>query len=286
MDHRLRVAGYAGSHLFTPDAQLLIAIQSRGVPRYINSLCFNSMWIAYRMGAKDVDSDKVREAVADLVVEARNSEEARPFALNRIFAPLGSRPEPEADPTPMRQVSRWAFSAAALIFAVLCLVIVSGGHWRTGTYSPPAGGQPTASTTVAPAPNPSFAPAPVTMTNIPAAATVPSASLRPAVVVQVAARPKGEIVQSFASPVAPGDQLLTVVVEPRVTLRHLSLEYLGRFDPETLAEICRLNPFLTDPSHIEANAKIRLPLYLRRAGRHPTIAEADAAPDAQRQEKP
>ena len=286
MDHRLRVAGYAGSYLFTPDAQLLIAIQSRGVPRYINSLCFNSMWIAYRMGAKQVDSDKVREAVADLVVEAGNSEETRPFALNRIFAPLGFHPEPEAEAKPVRQVSRWAFSAVASIFAVLCLVVVSGAHRRTETYSPPAVGQPTVSLTVAPAPNASSAPASETMTNNSATATVPSASLLPAIVAQVAARRKDEIVPGLTSPAPYAHQFLTVVVEPHATLRHLSQQYLGRFDPETLAEICRLNPYLTDPSHIVVNAKIRLPLYLRRPSRRTTIAEADAATDAPRQEKP
>jgi hypothetical protein len=248
------------------------------------------MWIAYRLGAKQVNSEMVREAVADLVVDAKNLEETQPSTFNRIFAPMAPRSKLEAAPNPVRQIPR-PLLAVASIFTMLCLVVVPGVYWRTRAYSPPAGGQPTVGTTVAPAPNPSFAPTPVTMTNIfPTAsgqpAVVPPANVPSADVVQVATGTKDEILPRLTSPAYAANRFLTVVVEPHVTLRHLSLQYLGRFDPETLAEISRLNPFLTDSSHIEVNAKIRLPVYLRRAARHRTISVADATPGASHQEKP
>ena len=47
--HRLWVGGYAGEPLFTVGAQILIAESSGGIPRNINTLCFNAMSLAYAM---------------------------------------------------------------------------------------------------------------------------------------------------------------------------------------------------------------------------------------------
>jgi uncharacterized protein involved in exopolysaccharide biosynthesis len=78
---------------------------------------------------------------------------------------------------------------------------------------------------------------------------------------------------------ATGDhRIVTVVVEPHATLRHLSLLYLNRFGPSTLAAIRLLNPAMTDPNHIEPGEQLRLPLYLRRAV--PGATEALAEPAA------
>lgn len=285
MDYRLRVSGCDGSRLFTPDAQLLIAIQSRGIPRYINSLCFNSMWISYRIGAKQVDSTMVREAVADLVVDAKNLEETRPFAFHRIFAPLASRSKTETEPKRVPSVWR-PLSVVASIFTTLCLVIVSGVHWRTRAYSPPVGGQPTASSSAAPAPHPSFAPAPVTTTNRIETATPPSSAVVPTSAAPVAMGSKDVVAPESEPSATPADQFVTVVIQPHVTIRHLSLRYSGRFDAETTAEIRRLNPFLTDMNHIEVGAKIRFPLDSRRAAAHPSFDIAEADPGIPRQEKP
>jgi general secretion pathway protein A len=66
IDHRLRVAGYKGSRLFTPEARAMIAARSRGVPRNINNLCFNVLTLGYALGIKEIDCSVVQEAANDL----------------------------------------------------------------------------------------------------------------------------------------------------------------------------------------------------------------------------
>jgi type II secretory pathway predicted ATPase ExeA len=70
MDHRLRVAGYRREPLFAPDAVGLIAHQSRGIPRNINNICYNSLLMAYFRGHGTVTSENVQEAVARLDIES------------------------------------------------------------------------------------------------------------------------------------------------------------------------------------------------------------------------
>jgi len=50
-----------------------------------------------------------------------------------------------------------------------------------------------------------------------------------------------------------------VVLPAATTLRHLSLEYLGRFDSATQSTIWALNPEIVDPNHIPAGQSVRLP---------------------------
>ncbi len=68
--HRLKVAGYEGTPLFTPGALRLIADHSQGIPRKINSLCFSAISLSCAMGRKEVDASIIREAIADRDVES------------------------------------------------------------------------------------------------------------------------------------------------------------------------------------------------------------------------
>jgi type II secretory pathway predicted ATPase ExeA len=70
IDHRLWVAGYTGAPLFTVGARVGIAKFSRGIPRNINTLCFNAMSVAYGMNAKQVDARMVQEAAGDVEMES------------------------------------------------------------------------------------------------------------------------------------------------------------------------------------------------------------------------
>jgi len=47
INHRLSVAGYEGTQLFTPEARAVIAAWSKGIPRNINNLCFNALSLGY-----------------------------------------------------------------------------------------------------------------------------------------------------------------------------------------------------------------------------------------------
>jgi len=64
--HRLRISGYIGTGLFTSGALLSICRHSRGIPRLINSLCFNALLLASAQHKKQIDESILREVVRDL----------------------------------------------------------------------------------------------------------------------------------------------------------------------------------------------------------------------------
>ena len=66
IDHRLRVAGYAGSPLFNGGALSSISSLSAGIPRNINNICFNALSLGYAGGRKTIDTAIIREVAADL----------------------------------------------------------------------------------------------------------------------------------------------------------------------------------------------------------------------------
>jgi type II secretory pathway predicted ATPase ExeA/outer membrane protein OmpA-like peptidoglycan-associated protein len=66
INHRLRTAGYRGSDLFTAGAARNIWENSKGVPRNINTLCFNAMLLAFAGNVKAVDESILMEAARDL----------------------------------------------------------------------------------------------------------------------------------------------------------------------------------------------------------------------------
>jgi type II secretory pathway predicted ATPase ExeA len=64
--HRLAKAGCDGTPLFTPAALRLVHEHSRGVPRDINTICFNSLLLARALREMQIGADAVREVVRDL----------------------------------------------------------------------------------------------------------------------------------------------------------------------------------------------------------------------------
>ena len=51
----MKVAGYTGPQLFTPDALALISQISEGIPRQINNYCFHALSLACAMRKKSID---------------------------------------------------------------------------------------------------------------------------------------------------------------------------------------------------------------------------------------
>jgi type II secretory pathway predicted ATPase ExeA len=66
IEHRLRLSGYRGGSLFTPDAMTAITEFSKGIPRNINNLCFNALSLAFASQQKSIDAAMVREVISDL----------------------------------------------------------------------------------------------------------------------------------------------------------------------------------------------------------------------------
>jgi MSHA biogenesis protein MshM len=63
--HRLTIAGYSGSALFTTGALNAIHVASRGVPRLVNIIAHKSLLLVYGEGAHQVQRRHVRMAVED-----------------------------------------------------------------------------------------------------------------------------------------------------------------------------------------------------------------------------
>ena len=85
VEHRLRVAGYTGGPLFTPEAQAIIAARSEGIPRNIVNLCFHALSLGCALERKIIDTEIVQEVLADLDVGTLVS--APPDALEPVGAP-------------------------------------------------------------------------------------------------------------------------------------------------------------------------------------------------------
>ena len=65
--HRLKLAGRCAEEtLFTPAAVQLIAEHSSGIPRNINTLCFNALAIGCALRKAKIDVDVLREVISDL----------------------------------------------------------------------------------------------------------------------------------------------------------------------------------------------------------------------------
>jgi type II secretory pathway predicted ATPase ExeA len=234
VDHRLKVAGYCGEPLFAPDALELIAKQSKGTPRAINNICYNSLSLAHTQGCARVTSEIVQRAVEQLILGsiAPQSSAIASRAANTI-ADSDSRPAckfrpaipPKLTYTPSTQfnLGRWAFAV------VLIGIILLGGlslfrfHPRSGE---PRQGSPNSS-------------APLSPTN--------SSEIMPGT---YAAEPED----------TGSGQVLTVIARPKQTLEEIGLLYAGHFDSGLLNEICALNPELKDLNHLEAGQLIRVPL--------------------------
>jgi type II secretory pathway predicted ATPase ExeA/phage tail protein X len=66
VEHRLRAAGFNGAQLFTSNAVESIARISEGIPRNINSICFQSLSLGFVYEKRLIDSEIVREVARDL----------------------------------------------------------------------------------------------------------------------------------------------------------------------------------------------------------------------------
>jgi len=65
IEHRLALAGHSGSGLFTPDSVTMLWEHSKGVPRNVNSLCFNALLIAASTNSRHVDELTISEVLKD-----------------------------------------------------------------------------------------------------------------------------------------------------------------------------------------------------------------------------
>jgi type II secretory pathway predicted ATPase ExeA len=66
IQHRLRVSGYSGSRLLTPEALAIVTKFAQGTPRIVNNVCFNALAKAFESEKKHIDAEIADDVVRDL----------------------------------------------------------------------------------------------------------------------------------------------------------------------------------------------------------------------------
>jgi type II secretory pathway predicted ATPase ExeA len=250
VNHRVKMGGYQGPELFTPEASALIAERSRGIPRLINHLCFNALSLGCAMRSRQIGSEIIREAAGDL----------SPAPVSPAPAPKLRTSSSQTTPSfsSVRQpsfeaVSSWVkgrlfhkkfFQTSLLGLLLLSLAIYLGTRAGAGMFQRESSAGPT-SANVPTSFDLKAAPEPL--------ATNTSGGLQPSD-------------SSQANQRQVSSTSFTYVIQPNDTLPRLCLSVVGRYDEAIQAEIRRLNPTLKDLKHLSAGQEIRLPLSSSKQG--------------------
>jgi general secretion pathway protein A len=72
--HRLLQAGSNQPEIFSDDAFLEIHKLSNGVPRVVNNICENALFIAYSLEEKSIDAKLIKEVAEDLGIGVKDEE--------------------------------------------------------------------------------------------------------------------------------------------------------------------------------------------------------------------
>jgi type II secretory pathway predicted ATPase ExeA len=254
--HRLQVAGYEGSPLFSPGALRLITEESQGIPRKINALCFSALSLACAMERKQVDIGMMEEVIADRDVESIQ----QPKVAQRIAPlppPMLSRPALSSAKTsrpalsayaekPLRSFGKWVMGAAGV---AACVAVVIGML----SFSPSRIDR------LIQGASEGWASVRNAATSIRGFVAVKSDSvpLSPTMNVQAAGLSNSEA--EHDSLLSDEAETKTVIVQRGDTLRQIILRTFGAYNGSTIGQIRKLNPDIADVDRLEVGQTIRVP---------------------------
>jgi general secretion pathway protein A len=112
VEHRLRIAGYRGVPIFTSEVYDSIATAAEGIPRNINNFCFNALSLACALRKRTVDSEVVKEVIADLDLQKLTWGTASESAVNTSYSDSPAIADSEVDPKIHREITNAAEAAA------------------------------------------------------------------------------------------------------------------------------------------------------------------------------
>jgi type II secretory pathway predicted ATPase ExeA len=120
IEHRLQVAGHSGDPIFEPSSVGLIARMTGGIPRNINNVCYNSLFLAYTRAQRTVSPETVEEVLARLELEppvsvpiAFPEAEAAPVSIAPALSDTESVPAAAAEVIPESKTAPVAIAAVA-----------------------------------------------------------------------------------------------------------------------------------------------------------------------------
>lgn len=227
--HRLTVAGYQGPTLFTAEVLSRIADVSEGIPRNINTLCFNALSLSCALKKKTVDMDVLDEVLRDLQLApqasaAQHEEQKKSEAI-----------EVSPEPPPSRGRDGRLSHMRALALAAL-LLIAAGAFWTADVFS---GGYRRGE---------QKAPLPQPTPEVHAIAVSPADT-----------ETKAEATEVTMNHRSTRPDAIEITVDPKQTLSGISVQTLGTYDNGLLQQIQQLNPDLENPDLILPGEKILLP---------------------------
>ncbi len=254
--HRLQVAGYEGSPLFSPGALRLIAEHSQGIPRKINALCFSALSLGCAMDRKQVDVGMMEEVIADRDVESLQ----RPRVARRVVpspSPMASHPALSSPMThrptlssypekPKRSFGRWAMGAAGVAVCVAIGIGILSFSPRRIDRSIQASSEAWALIRSAAA-------------SIRGFMAVKSDSVPLSSTLNVQAAELNSAGSGQSSPPSDDAEFNTIIVQPGDTLRQIVLRTIGQYNGNTIEQVRKLNPDIANVDHLEVGQAIRLP---------------------------
>jgi general secretion pathway protein A len=277
IEHRLFVAGRESNvPLFTDRAFAMIAKYSGGIPRNINNLCFNAMSLGCVRKQETIDRDVIKEVLTDLDLSPLYDDTPVGAGMKTTKSPVTVPSLAYAATPSSRTWNGWLLKVGAVAAAVALGAVgwpAIRSHWITRASNDL---KPTAETVAAPQPAPVIvapAAAPAATTTPAAETTSQHASAIPETdaAVQNATHPVStsavsltepstKAVAPSVTPTLPPQAFRTIAIVRNETLFGISMENYGRYDEQLVNIIRQMNPGLTDPDHIKAGQKLRIPV--------------------------
>jgi general secretion pathway protein A len=275
IEHRLSVAGRESTvPLFTDRAFAMIAKYSGGIPRNINNLCFNAMSLGCVRKQETIDRDVIKEVLTDLDLTPL-FEDAPVAGMKPIPTPVTVPALPYASSSTARRWNGWPLKVGAAA-AVLALGAIAWPTVRSHMTTRASNDVKPAAEVAAPAVVPASAAPVTTPVPIPTETASQPAQAMPQTEAELrnGAQPvttapvslmesstKNVSSEPTRAPLAlPKQAFRTISIVRNETLFGISMENYGRYDDQIVSVIRQMNPDLTDPDHIKAGQKLRIPV--------------------------